>query len=111
MMISEAFASLAVADLARSRAWYERVFGEPTQPVEGVLEWQLGTSGGLQVYAGPERAGQGACTLHVAEIERAAQELRDAGLADVNVMHHDRVDTIMIKDPDGNSIAFAVPKS
>ncbi len=110
MLISEAFASLAVADLAQSREWYERLFGPAGEPFVGVLEWQLGSGGGLQIYEGPERAGQGTCTLHVADIDKAAQELRDAAVADVNVMRHERVDTIMIKDPDGNSIAFAVPK-
>ena len=40
-----------------------------------------------------------------------AQQLRSTGLAtDPEPARNDRVDTIMIKDPDGNSIAFAMPK-
>jgi len=29
---------------------------------------------------------------------------------DAEPVRNDRVDTVMIKDPDGNSIAFAMPK-
>ena len=76
-----------------------------------VVEWQLKGGGGLQVYAAPERAGHGSCTLIVSDIDEIAQQLRTAGLAtEAEPARNDRVDTVMIKDPDGNSIAFAMPK-
>jgi hypothetical protein len=76
-----------------------------------VVEWQFDRGGGLQVYAGPERAGHGSCTLIVDDIDEIAQQLRSSGLAkDVEPARDQRVDTIMVKDPDGNSIAFAAPK-
>jgi len=47
----------------------------------------------------------------VSDIDEIAQTLRTSRLApQPAVAHHDRVDTVMIKDPDGNSIAFAAPK-
>ena len=45
------------------------------------------------------------------DIDELAGRLRDSGVApDAEPARHDRVDTVMIRDPDGNSIAFAMPK-
>ena len=76
-----------------------------------VVEWQLERGGGLQVYQAPERAGYSSCTLIVTDIDEIEQQLRESGVAsDAETAGDDRVDTIMIKDPDGNSIALARPK-
>jgi hypothetical protein len=112
MTINNALASLAVSDLDRSSEWYERLLGPGQRPMEGLVEWQFDAGGGLQVYTGPDRAGQGSCTLVVGDIDEMADQLRTSRLAeDVEPNRNDRVDTIMIKDPDGNSIAFAAPKA
>jgi catechol-2,3-dioxygenase len=111
MGITNALASLAVRDLAASSQWYEKLLGRGSQPMSEVMEWQLERGGGLQIYQLPERAGQGSCTLIVANIDEIAHQLRSDELADdPEPVRNDRVDTIMIKDPDGNSIAFAMPK-
>jgi catechol 2,3-dioxygenase-like lactoylglutathione lyase family enzyme len=111
MPITNALASVAVRDLARAEKWYETILGPGTRPMPEVVEWQFARGGGLQVYEAPDRAGQGSCTLIVSDIDDIAQKLRASGLArDVEPARNDRVDTVMIKDPDGNSIAFAAPK-
>jgi predicted lactoylglutathione lyase len=111
MTVTNALASLAVRDLEASTTWYERLLGKGNQPMAEVVEWQLEDGGGLQVYEAPERAGRGSCTLIVNDIDEIAQKLRSSGLAaDAQPARNDRVDTIMINDPDGNSIAFAMPK-
>jgi predicted enzyme related to lactoylglutathione lyase len=111
MPITNALASLAVRDLAASSKWYEQLLGPGSRPMAEVVEWQLERGGGLQVYTAPERAGQGSCTLIVSDIDEIAQRLRATGLAaDAEPARTDRVDTIMVKDPDGNSIAFSMPK-
>jgi predicted enzyme related to lactoylglutathione lyase len=111
MTITNALASLAVRDLAASSPWYEKFLGPANHPMPEVVEWQLPNGGGLQVYAGPERAGHGSCTLVVSDIDEMARHLRDTGVAPhIEPTRGDQVDTIMIKDPDGNSIAFAKPK-
>jgi hypothetical protein len=67
--------------------------------------------GGLQIYQLPERAGKGSCTLVVSDIDDLAQQLRSTGIApNAEPARDDRVDTVMINDPDGNSIAFAMAK-
>jgi hypothetical protein len=49
--------------------------------------------------------------LIVNDIDETAETLRSTGLAtDAEPTRDDRVDTIMVQDPDGNSIAFAMPK-
>src|SRR5262245_17984858 len=111
MTITNALASLAVRDLTTSSRWYEKFLGAGNQPMDEVLEWQLERGGALQVYKAPERAGQGSCTLIVNDIDETAQGLHASGIApNVEPTRNDRVDTIMINDPDGNSIAFAMPK-
>lgn len=111
MTISNALASLAVRDLEAASTWYETLLGPGSRPMPEVIEWQLVGGGGLQVYLAPERAGHGSCTLIVTDIDEMARRLRQTRLApDAEPARDDRVDTVMIKDPDGNSIAFAVPK-
>ena len=111
MTVANALASLAVRDLDASGPWYESLLGPSSRPMPEVLEWQLPTGGGLQVYLAPERAGRGSCTLIVTDIDEMARQLRDSGVApDAEPNRDDRVDTIMIQDPDGNSIAFSQPK-
>jgi hypothetical protein len=111
MTITNALASVAVSDLATCSRWYETLLGPGNRPMAEVVEWQLERGGGLQVYEAPERAGQGSCTLIVSDIDDVARQLAESGVAPhVEPTRNDRVDTIMIKDPDGNSIAFAMPK-
>jgi len=111
MNITNALASLAVRDLAASTEWYERLLGPSTNAMPEVVEWQLERGGGLQIYLLPERAGRGSCTLVVSDIDALATTLSETGLAEsVEPTRNEQVDIIMIKDPDGNSIAFAMPK-
>jgi hypothetical protein len=63
------------------------------------------------VYEAADRAGHGSCTLIVSDIDAMADQLVSTGVTvKAEPSRHDRVDTIMIRDPDGNSIAFAEPK-
>ncbi len=110
MAITQVLASVAVGDLEAAVAWYQRVFGPPTtRPMPEVAEWHWPAGGGLQVYALAERAGQGSFTVAVTDIDEQAAQLRAAGVSDVEPVRHPQVETIMIRDPDGNSIAFAHP--
>lgn len=111
MEILNAFASLAVRDLDVARPWYETLFGPARQPMPELLEWTTPRGGGLQVYLLPERAGRGSCTVIVDDIDAIAAQLRSTGLArDAEPVRSKQTDTVMVKDADGNSIAFAVPK-
>jgi len=111
MRISNALASLAVADLAAAVDWYEPLLGPGTRPMPELMEWQFPAGGGLQVYVAPERSGHGSCTIIVDDIDELADHLRALAIVDAQPVRNDVVDTLMIKDPDGNSIAFAAPRS
>ncbi|GAB1645122.1 VOC family protein [Krasilnikovia sp. MM14-A1259] len=111
MTIANALASVAVRDLEASAGWYEKLLGPGSWPMPEVFEWQLERGGGLQIYRAPDRAGHSSCTLIVTDIDETVQHLHGTGIApDAEPARNDRVDTVMIKDPDGNSIAFAQPK-
>jgi catechol 2,3-dioxygenase-like lactoylglutathione lyase family enzyme len=109
MSIDNALASLAVKDLARSVKWYAKVFGRPADatPMAEVAEWWFERGGGLQVYLLPERAGAGSCTLAVTHLDEEIEKLRGLGIDTGSQPSAKGIKTVMIKDPDGNSIAFA----
>ena len=109
MAVVNALASLAVHNLTASIRWYEKLFGRPadSRPMPEVAEWRFERGGWLQVYQLNERAGAGSVTLAVQDLEQQLAELRRLGIDSGRAMVTPRARVIMIKDPDGNSIAFA----
>ena len=109
MPINNALASLAVKDLKSASQWYARLFGRSADstPMSEVAEWKFAGGGWLQVYQLPERAGNGSVTLAVSDLDEQIDELKQCGIDAPPAMRGDKVNVVMIKDPDGNSIAFA----
>ena len=108
MSIVNAIASVAVRDLNTSIKWYEALFRKaPTRPMPEVAEWSFERGGWLQVYQLPERAGSGSCTLAVSDIEEEAGRLKKMNIDTSHRTSTEKVKTLMITDPDGNSIALA----
>jgi hypothetical protein len=111
MTVTNALASVAVDELDRARAFYEMLLGAPTQPMPDVLEWWLPGGGALQVYRLAERAGGCSCTLLVTDIGESVERLRPHHpIEPSGVVRGDRMDVLMIRDPDGNSIALVEPR-
>ena len=108
MTISNALASVAVKDIQVAAQWYAKVIGRAadSMPMPELAEWKFPSGGWLQVYALPERAGSCSCTLAVSNIDEEAARLEKLGVATGNQMG-EQVKVYMVKDPDGNSIAFA----
>ena len=108
MTINNALASVAVKDIDAAVQWCEKVLGRPADltPMPGLAEWKFEGGGWLQVYVLPERAGSWSCTLTVANIDTEAARLEKLGVATSSKIG-DQVKVFMVKDPDGNSIAFA----
>lgn len=108
MGVVNALASVAVKDLNSAAQWYEKVLGRPadSRPISEVAEWKFERGGGLQVYQLQERAGSGSCTLVVSSVQGQVMHLEEVGINTGPRTSNDRVTTLMIKDPDGNSIAF-----
>jgi predicted enzyme related to lactoylglutathione lyase len=109
MTITNALASVAVNDLPRSMTWYRKLFGRQADstPMPEVAEWKFEGGGWLQVYQLKERAGAGSVTLAVSSLEEQIEHLHKIGIDSGKPILSERVKVVMIKDPDGNSIAFA----
>lgn len=72
-----------------------------------VAEWRFPRGGCLQVYRLPERAGNGSSTLAVDDIDSVVSRLAALGIDTGRRSSNDRVETLMVIDPDGNHVAFA----
>jgi predicted enzyme related to lactoylglutathione lyase len=109
MTIRNAIASVPVKDLKSASQWYERLFGRAadSKPMSEVAEWKFEGGGWLQVYQLPERAGKGSVTLAVSNLEEQLGDLKQSGINAPPPTRNDTVTVVMIKDPDGNSIALA----
>jgi hypothetical protein len=108
MTITNAIASVAVSDAQTSAQWYEHLFGRAADstPAEKCAEWKFERGGGLQVYELKGRAGAGSVTLSIGNLERQMDDLRKLGIDPGSPISDGRTKVVMIKDPDGNSIAF-----
>jgi predicted enzyme related to lactoylglutathione lyase len=109
MSITNALASVAVKDLRSTLQWYEKLFGRPADStgMSELAEWEFEEGGWLQVYQNPERAGAGSVTLAVSDLDQQIAALKKSGINAGAPMKSAKVKVVMIKDPDGNSIAFA----
>lgn len=108
MPIKNALASVPVKDLTSAVHWYERLFGRSADSKQTELaQWQFEGGGGLQMYQSAERAGSGAFTLTVNSLAEQLTNLKKCGLDAGRQMIGEMARVVMIKDPDGNSIAFA----
>jgi len=109
MSIKNALASVAVKDLSSAVEWYELLFGRPadSRPMAEVAEWKFERGGWLQVYQLPERAGSGSFTPAVSNMEEQVAHLEKMGVDTSQRTSGEKVETVMITDPDGNHIAFA----
>jgi catechol 2,3-dioxygenase-like lactoylglutathione lyase family enzyme len=101
--VQNALASVPVRDLKSACEWYERFLGRPpdSRPLSEVVEWKFEQGGWLQVYQLPERAGHGSVTLVVSDLEQQMGAFDRSA-----VVQNDPMKVVMIKDPDGNSIAL-----
>ena len=108
MTIKNALASVAVKDIDAAVRWHPKVLARPADstPMPELAEWKFPGGGGLQVYALPERAGWCSCTLTISNIDLEASRLEKLGVA-TGAKIGEQATVFMVKDPDGNSIAFA----
>ena len=109
MSIKNALARVAVKDLRSAALWYETMFGRPadSRAMTEVAEWKFERGGWLQVYQSTERAGSGSVTLAVSNLDEQVSALRKQGIEVGPLIAGGGVKVVMVKDPDGNSIAFA----
>ncbi|MEY2848542.1 MAG: hypothetical protein RI885_1207 [Actinomycetota bacterium] len=107
-MITRLLAQLAVSDLAGAESWYGRLFGrEPdARPMDGLLEWHLTGSFGVQVWADGDRVGQATIVLHESDLSGRVAALDAAGIEHDDVTDATSAWILPLADPDGNRIVF-----
>ena len=107
-MAPHVFAMLHVRDFAAARPWYERLLGEVTflaHATEAV--WTLGENGSIAVAEDAARAGHGAATVFVDDLDARLAQIAARGLAPAGTeTYSNGVRKAVFRDPDGNEIGF-----
>lgn len=108
MAITRLLAQMTVSDLARAEDWYGRLIGrEPdARPMEGLVEWHLTDSFGMQVWCDPDRAGRSAMVLDESDLDARVAELNRVGIANDGPQDVTASRIVQLSDPDGNQIVF-----
>jgi len=109
MGIETVFAHISCSDLARSAAWYGKLFGKPPlrQPIAGLVEWQFSDSAEVQLSEQKEHAGHSTLTLGVLPLEPERRRLVEAGLDPGPIEEADDYFILQLRDPDRNLVVLA----
>ncbi|MCF7550477.1 VOC family protein [Pseudonocardia sp. WMMC193] len=111
MSIDRLLAQSTVSDLDVAREWYERLFGRAPDatPMDGLLEWHLSDTFGVQVWAEPDRAGRSSMVVDESDLDALAARLTAAGIADAAPEQATSSRILRLDDPDGNRVVFTGP--
>ena len=74
--------------------------------MDGLLEWHLADSFGVQVWLDPARAGRSAMVIEESGLEALATRLSAAGLDHDGPQPGGGARVLVVTDPDGNQIVF-----
>jgi hypothetical protein len=110
MALRKIFAHLSCADLKKSAAWFEQLFGRQpdARPMEHLAEWHHGSEAGFQLFQNPPHAGKGTLTLIVSDLE--VERGRLASLKPGELERGNYVNLIRLSDPDNNLVVLAEPR-
>jgi catechol 2,3-dioxygenase-like lactoylglutathione lyase family enzyme len=102
------FAGLRVRDLQAARAWYERLFGEPSFfPNATEAVWTLAEDRSVYVLEHADGAGHSVVTLFVDDLEAHVAAASARGLEpDERLTYSNGVRKALYRDLDGNEIGF-----
>lgn len=114
MEFSRVLAQAAVTDVEVAERWYTALLdGPPTaRPMDGLLEWHLTPTAGVQVWCDAERAGRSCVVLGVAGagvLDALATRLATAGTAHGGVEPGGGARLLRLTDPDGNLVVVTGP--
>lgn len=102
--------SLQVSAFDTTVAWYEQLFGRAPDryPMDGCVEWQLATSGGLQIFRNPEQPRATTWILGLDDLDAFVAELDHRGIAaePFNVPSG-QYRLAQLQDPSGNTIMLS----
>lgn len=108
MAVTYTFAGLPVADYAASYDWYVRLFGRAADmfPHEREAVWRMTPNSSVYVVEDAERAGRGLVTLALDDLDAHERRLGERGIAYTERASGDGPRRLVIRDIDGNTLAF-----
>ena len=97
-----------VSDSEVAERWYTALFeGSPqARPMDGLLEWHLSDSFGVQVWRDPERAGHSAMVLNESDLDALAARLTASGNEHDGPQRATSSRLLVLSDPDGNQVVI-----
>lgn len=110
MAIHSVLAGIAVNDFASAITWYERLPGRfaDAAPMEGLAEWHLTESGGIQLIHDEDRAGSSHVTLVVTSLDDQLAALKAEGIpVGPTQGTPGLVKVATVTDSEGNQVTFA----
>ena len=108
MTFTSVLAQATVSDGPAAESWYTALFerGPDSRPMDGLLEWHLGGSSGVQVWAEPGRAGRSTVVLGTDDLDAVAGRLSRAGVTHDGPVPGGGQRTLLLTDPDGNRVVL-----
>jgi catechol 2,3-dioxygenase-like lactoylglutathione lyase family enzyme len=108
MALIRILAQSTVSDLDAAERWYTTLWGRgpDENPMPGLLEWHLGPTAGLQVWAEPDRAGRSTVVLGSDDIDALCARLDSAGLTLERPQPGGGGRILQLGDPDGNRVVI-----
>jgi hypothetical protein len=106
MTFRRLLAQSVVTDLAVAEGWYAALFEGPpdARPMDGLVEWHLGDSFGVQLWRDPERAGRSVMVLDETDLDALAARLTAAGVEHDGPQPATAFRVLVLSDPDGNQV-------
>lgn len=109
MTFQRLLAQAVVTDLDIAERWYATVFagGPDARPMDGLIEWHLGDSFGVQVWLDPARAGKSAMVIGESDLDAFAARLAADGVDHDGPQPGGGARLLLLSDPDGNLVAVS----
>lgn len=106
MAFEHLLAQSVVTDLETAERWYSLLFERPpdARPMDGLLEWHLSSSFGVQVWRDAARAGGSTLVLAESDLDDRAARLGAAGLDHDGPRPASASRVLVLTDPDGNQV-------
>ncbi len=108
MSFTSVLAQSAVADLDTAERWYRVLFdrGPDARPMDGLLEWHLTGTAGVQVWRDADRAGSSTSVLGCDDLDAVAARLGAAGVEHGGPQPGGGARLLPLADPDGNRVVL-----
>ena len=108
MSIRRLLAQATVSDLATAEQWFSTVLDRQpdARPMDGLIEYHLSDSFGIQVWSEPDRAGRSTVVLDVSDLDALVSRLTEVGVDHPGPQPASSSRILPLNDPDGNRLVF-----